>query len=233
MIFKGLTTFLLLLCFTLQTLAIADLHLARDEIGEGGVSYSVIAEFDFDVTDTTKLSDKQFNGFVRKAFAELVAASSRDKIERPALMTGLGVGKRIYLASSMKRVRGYFYKEDSSYGNAPAQLRDALTECSETGQLHRTVGGCGEVNAVALFYDTEDRDADLRNVKARIASWGTFQHDKDSLEKGSNKNACSEPGKWGCLEFCTFLGINIITEKADDESNFQFVTKQERIKCKM
>ncbi|KAI9877134.1 MAG: hypothetical protein M1830_004709 [Pleopsidium flavum] len=221
-------TLVLLLCYSLslQALFIGNLNIARDKI-DRMTSYTVVATFDVDVADPKVLSDKQLNGFALKAHAEMLTLVAKENVKRPSVMSALVVRKKIYFASSLKGDREYVYKE----GIAPDQVVQALNECQQNGQIHRTGGGCGEVNVVTLYYDTEGRNADLRNERARIIAVGVpSRHDEKPAE---NKAPCSEPGKWGCLEFCRNLGLSFVQGlgRSKDDSSLSFKSEQPRLKC--
>lgn len=225
----SLLVLLLYLCF--QVLATDSLGITRDRMSEsqpGWTSYSSLLEID---KNAASVSDKQLNDVCKQAYEEMEKEAKKDGLKGvPGVMTALAVGNKIYLGSSMKGRRGYWYEHD--FEHAPEELKQGLQACEAAGKTHRTGGGCGEINAIALAYELE-KTIQLKGGK--ITSWGRDPQKNEVLFR----QACGRPPKddpdtldWGCWKITGYYEMHRVSRKETETPNFSFkVISSGRAKC--
>ncbi|KAJ5095661.1 hypothetical protein NUU61_005017 [Penicillium alfredii] len=229
---KSFASLFLLLCICIQVLAIESLGLTRDKLDEEnkGISYSSIIEFE---EDTKSFENKTINGICKDAYDQMFEKANSDGIgkdKRPGVMTALAIGKRIYLASSIKKDKGYWYKYDDTWANAPQPLIDGLEECQreEGGQRHRTEASCGEPNTIGLFYDYNKDTADVTKEGGRITTWGRKPPGWDNIYR----DPCTEENKWGCRKLTTHFNLEVVSKTDPEDVKKKFsVLANPRRKC--
>lgn len=225
----SLLLLLLYLCF--QVLAIDSLGLAKDQMsGKKWVSYSSVLETDM---ISGGISDKELNGICKQAYNEMKAAAAKDGVPEqkvPYVVTALAVGSKIYLGSSIKGGREYWYKEN--FRDAPPQLAQGLQNCETEGKIHRVGGGCGEINTIALSYELEPA---IQLSGGKITTWGRTPNDLNN----KFRQACGRPdpnkptvSDWGCWKATAHFGLDRIEERQAEDPGFSVkIVSEGRKKC--